>query len=300
MPEASMNPFGYKFSWSPKGVLSASTQPAKYIQEGATYEVDGNSLFTRRQDVSIFPGFSLEGIPNRDCTIYIDQYGLGPEIRTFFRGTLRYRGWGEVLQGMVRIGLLGSKPVDYLDPKAPPITCNAALRNLLKAKPHVSTSRTVKHFLRPEMGFPDKGFDDDQTRHIVNAMKWLGMMSEEVLDKRGSWIDTMAELMSKRMPFEKAEYDMIILHHIFGIELPNGTLQTKTSTLVVHGNQRMSAMAKTVGMPAAIAAELIVEGHIKQTGVVGPLHPSIYVPVLKALKSEGVGFVERLQRSQKI
>ncbi|PRP81506.1 hypothetical protein PROFUN_10868, partial [Planoprotostelium fungivorum] len=100
--------------------------------------------------------------------------------------------------------------------------------------------------------------------------------------------------------YGKHEYDMIILHHIFGIEWPNGQLQTKTSTLVVHGGEKMTAMAKTVAIPAAIAAELILEGKIKSAGVMGPLDASIYTPILKALKSEGVIFVERDQRSQKV
>ncbi len=76
--------------------------------------------------------------------------------------------------------------------------------------------------------------------------------------------------------------------------------QTKTSTLVVHGNEKMSAMAKTVAMPAAIAAELIMEGKITSRGVMGPLDPSIYTPILEALKSEGVLFMERDQKSQKV
>ncbi|PRP85437.1 aminoadipic semialdehyde synthase, partial [Planoprotostelium fungivorum] len=163
MPEASMNPFGYKFSWSPRGVLVASTQPAKYIQESHVRDVSGDNLFSRRQQVSIFPGFSLEGIPNRDSTKYIEQYELGPECKTFFRGTLRYTG-------VAQLGLLDPKPVSWLAESAPSITWNDAVRKHLNARATLSTGKTIQHILRPQMGYPDKGFDDDQIRKIKDAL----------------------------------------------------------------------------------------------------------------------------------
>jgi len=300
MPEASMNPFGYKFSWSPRGVLLASTQSSKYIQESQERFVHGNDLFSRRQEVSIFPGFSLEGIPNRDSTVYIDQYGLGNDTKTFFRGTLRYTGWGAIMQGIVQLGLLSTNHVSYLDKDAPDMTWNDALRKHLGAKERFSTSKTIKHILRPENGFPNKGFDDDQSRKITNAMKWLGMMSDNIIAKKGNWLDCMSDIMSNKMVYDKLEYDMIILHHIFGVEFPDGKLQTITSTLVVHGTEKMSAMAKTVAIPASIAAELIIEGKIDNRGVIGPLSDNIYIPILKSLKPEGIQFIERVQKSQKL
>jgi hypothetical protein len=64
-------------------------------------EVPGTSLFKAKQKIDIFPGlicsdclriigFNLEGIPNRDSTIYADEYGISGEVRTIFRGTLRF------------------------------------------------------------------------------------------------------------------------------------------------------------------------------------------------------------------
>jgi alpha-aminoadipic semialdehyde synthase len=53
-------------------------------------DIPGKELFKHKQVVDIFPGFNLEGIPNRDSTIYAEQYGIKDEVRTMFRGTLRY------------------------------------------------------------------------------------------------------------------------------------------------------------------------------------------------------------------
>ena len=38
-PEAADNPLKYKFSWSPRGVISASQNPARYRWEGHIVEV---------------------------------------------------------------------------------------------------------------------------------------------------------------------------------------------------------------------------------------------------------------------
>lgn len=90
MPEASGNPLAYKFSWSPRGVLTTATKDAKYLQEGKIVNIPGIQLFKHKQKVNLFPGFNLEGIPNRDSTVYAELYGIKDEVQTMFRGTLRY------------------------------------------------------------------------------------------------------------------------------------------------------------------------------------------------------------------
>jgi alpha-aminoadipic semialdehyde synthase len=45
-PEAANNPFGYKFSWSPRGALSAASNPAQYKVEGDIVKVDGPALLS--------------------------------------------------------------------------------------------------------------------------------------------------------------------------------------------------------------------------------------------------------------
>jgi hypothetical protein len=51
-------------------------------------------------------------------------------------------------------------------------------------------------------------------------------------------------------------------------------------------------MAKTVGLPLAIAARLILNKEIDLTGLQIPTHPQIYVPVMEELKKFGVVFME--------
>ena len=53
-------------------------------------------------------------------------------------------------------------------------------------------------------------------------------------------------------------------------------------------------MAKTVGLPVAIATKLILNGQIKSTGVRIPISKDIYIPVLKELSENGINFIEEL------
>ena len=62
--------------------------------------------------------------------------------------------------------------------------------------------------------------------------------------------------------------------------------------LVFGENQRATSMAKTVGLPVAIAVKLILNGIINSTGVKIPTTKDIYIPVLKELSENGINFIE--------
>ena len=93
-PEASNVPLSYKFSWSPRGVLTAGLNDAKFRMHNGFHDIQGKDLMKKHfPDVPIYPGFALEGVANRDSLSYADTYGLGPveKLDTMFRGTLRYK-----------------------------------------------------------------------------------------------------------------------------------------------------------------------------------------------------------------
>ena len=92
------NPLQYKFSWSPRGVLSAAQNSAKYLQDGKEVQVQAGELLASAEPFGGFPSLQLEVLPNRDSTIYQRLYGL-EGAHTVFRGTLRYEGWSDVMYG---------------------------------------------------------------------------------------------------------------------------------------------------------------------------------------------------------
>eukprot|EP00834_Sanchytrium_tribonematis_P003975 NODE_175_length_14138_cov_1.015314.p1 type:complete len:754 gc:universal NODE_175_length_14138_cov_1.015314:943-3204(+) len=106
-PEFSNIPLGYKFSWSPKAVLTASKNSALYKYNGETRKISSDNLLKNPFKVNIFKGFSFEGIPNRDSLKYAKPYGLDLDtLSTMFRGTLRYAGFCNSLAAFRDLGLL--------------------------------------------------------------------------------------------------------------------------------------------------------------------------------------------------
>ena len=103
--------------------------------------------------------------------------------------------------------------------------------------------------------------------------------------------DSIKKAMIFSWPF--LFFDMIVMQHQFEYEL-KGKKHKLNSTLVVKGDDAIqTAMAKTVGLPVGIITKLILEGHIKLTGVQTPTVKEIYEPLLSELEGLGVRFVER-------
>ena len=74
-PEASNNPFRYKFSWSPKGVVMASNNDAQFLKNGEIVNLDTKDLFKDPLAID-FPGVEkMEVYPNRNSLPYMDIYG---------------------------------------------------------------------------------------------------------------------------------------------------------------------------------------------------------------------------------
>ena len=89
----------------------------------------------------------------------------------------------------------------------------------------------------------------------------LGLLSDEVLvEKRRTPLDTLSNHLAKRLVFGPNERDIVILHHQVGVTWPSGANESelKTIDMVVYGDQKYSAMAKTVGLPAAIATQMLL------------------------------------------
>lgn len=91
------NPFRYKFSWSPLGVLRALRSPSKSLRDGAVRDVARPWDAIEPYDAPLPVPERFEVYPNRDSLPFIGQYGFDPDwdVRDFVRGTLRLKGWQE-------------------------------------------------------------------------------------------------------------------------------------------------------------------------------------------------------------
>ena len=91
------NPFRYKFSWSPLGVLKALRSPSRSIRNYTEFTVDRpwNALSTYIAPLDTPESFEV--YPNRDSLPFMEDYGFEPawRVKEFVRGTLRLKGWAE-------------------------------------------------------------------------------------------------------------------------------------------------------------------------------------------------------------
>jgi len=283
-PEANDNPWGYKFSWSPRGVCTAGKNAARYRENGKLVEIPGPELFTCHHPVSVTGIGELEGYPNRDSLIYVELYGL-EGIDTMFRGTLRYPGWCACLKKVVDLGLLDETPVTY----PPGMTFAKWTAGFIKAKSAASLREQVAKHLGLE-----------RASNVLDRWEWLGLFSDEPLPITGQQttaLDVLAARMDAKMPYKKGERDMLILLHRFVARFPGQPDERISSTLIDFGQPAGdSSMARTVSLPAAVATRLILTGQIRETGVQIPVTPAIYAPVLDELATMGIRCEEKTEQ----
>jgi saccharopine dehydrogenase-like NADP-dependent oxidoreductase/5'-deoxynucleotidase YfbR-like HD superfamily hydrolase len=286
-PEAANNPLGYKFSWYPKGVLLACLNAAKYRENGKTVEVPGDRLLTTTSHLELAPCFSFEVLPNRDSLSYCTSYGL-EDVQTMFRGTLRYKGYAEVMSSLYQLGLFDTKPTELLAATPPPISWPNLLRKLLA----IADSAPLEPAIVAKLKLAEAA-DRHRAARALGALRWLGMLdAASAVPLKGSPIDSLCALLESRLTFGRDERDMVVLSHEFLIAWPDKQEQ-RTSTLIAYGEKDgYSAMAKTVGLPLAISAQMILDGRLKRVGVLAPFTADIYAPVMAALHAEGVSFSE--------
>ncbi len=107
-PECADNPLGYKFSWSPRGVLTATQNSAKFLRDGKVVDISAADLLRSAQPIELnTSAYNLECLPNRDSLSYATDYGL-QSAKTLFRGTLRYRGFSSIVDQLKSIGLISA------------------------------------------------------------------------------------------------------------------------------------------------------------------------------------------------
>ena len=278
--EANTNPFGYKFSWSPRGVLLASRNPSKWLQDGKEVSYPGEQLFENYtlQDV---PGIgTFENYPNRNSVPYKDIYGL-KDADTVYRGTFRMTGWCETMRKIVALG--------WLTEESPEEFCGKTYGDLTRYLIGVGQDENL-----PKATASFLGLEVYST--IIKRLEWLGLFGNEPLpEDKDNPLDYLNVLTLEKMSLDKKERDMIVMHHEFVAEYPSKK-EYITSTLLDYGILNGdSAVARTVALPAAIAVKMILEGKIDITGTHIPVIPEIYNPILDELEEMDIKFDEKTE-----
>lgn len=315
-PADANNPLGYKFSWSPAGALRAGRNPAVYISEGQTIMVAGEDLYDSATCFRLphLPAFALERIPNRDSLVYGDLYGITNEASSIFRATLRYEGFSEIMSALAKLGyfnneirpmLTQGRGVNHSTP-----SFNMFLQELLREA--LKNNQTQKDVT--EAGHSTEQMDianilvrvgccksSMSANKVAFCIRYLGLDDESKIPEAcKSAFDIICSRMEERLKYFPNEQDMVLLHHEVQVTYDDGRpSELHKATLLEFGknenDKSESAMARTVGIPAAIGAQLLLEGKITSTGVLRPLDPEIYLPALEILKASGIHMHEEVE-----
>ncbi|MFZ4523529.1 MAG: saccharopine dehydrogenase C-terminal domain-containing protein [Bacteroidales bacterium] len=280
-PEAANNPFRYKFSWSPKGVVLAGNNDAMYLHHGKVVELPTRDLFKNPFHVQFPEVGDLEVYPNRDSLAYKEIYGI-PEAQTMFRGTFRYRGWCETLDAIKKMNLISPEKFDMDG-----MTFSGMVARQITGDHHLPQTFDIREQVAGFLGIPVDA-------HAIVAMNWLGLFENAQMNRSfDSTFEVTSDLMIAKMSLETHERDMVAMQHTFLAAYSDGRKEVIRSRMLDFGTLATdTSIARTVALPAAIAVEMILDGKIEIKGVHVPVIPEIYNPVLDQLEKLGIKMVE--------
>lgn len=280
-PESNDNPFGYKFSWSPRGVVLASRNSARFLENGKVVEIEGKDLFLNFRTEEIEGLGRFEVYPNRDSVPYKEIYGL-KDAETVMRGTYRYPGWCETLKKIVDLGLVDETKLEKLGG----MSYKEMMADLLGVKP---TEDIV--------GEAAKKVGLSKESEVIKRLEWLGLFSDEKVPSVDCRLDVLSHRMQEKMFYKQGERDLLLMRHKFIIENKDKSRDMITSTMIDFGIPGGdTSMARTVSLPLAIGVRLMAEGKIPLTGVQIANKKEIYEPVLAELEQMNIKMVEKRVR----
>ena len=281
-PESDTNLWNYKFTWAPRNVvLAGQGGAAKFIQEGTYKYIPYWNLFRRTEFLEVEDYGRFEAYSNRDSLKYLDAYGLN-DVLTLYRGTIRRVGFSKAWNMFVQLGMTDDS---YIMEGSENMSYRQFVNSFLPYHPTDSVEIKMRFILKIDQD--DIMWDKLLELDLFNPNKKVGL-------KDATPAQILEKILTDSWTLQPKDKDMIVMYHKFGYEL-NGKKQQIDSKMVCIGeDQTYTAMAKTVGLPVAMATLLILNGKLKTPGVQLPIREEVYLPILKELEEYGVVFKEQI------
>ncbi len=280
-PESDNNLWNYKFTWNPRNVVVAGQGGvAKFIQEGKYKYIPYHKLFRRTEFLSIEGYGKFEALANRDSLNYREIYGLQDAL-TLYRGTIRRVGYSRAWNIFVQLGMTDDS---YVMEGSEQMTYREFTNSFLPYKPHDSVELKLRHYLKIDQD--DVIWEKLLELDIFNSAKIVGI-------KDATPAQALQRILMDSWTLGKDDKDMIVMYHKFGFELNGVKKQIESNMVVIGEDQTYTAMAKTVGLPVAMATLDILNGKIKSPGVQLPITKEVYDPILAELQNYGIEFKEK-------
>jgi saccharopine dehydrogenase-like NADP-dependent oxidoreductase len=272
--QANTNPWGYKLSWAPDSLIGASRRSARIQVDGLVQEWPDGTTYEHAflEEVEGLGWFEVYA--NADALPYLESYGI-PEARSIFRGTIRYPGWSETIVAMNQLGLFSQEP-EPLEGRT--------LREFMGRRCGAGQPAEVEAACRARLGLKP-------VSAVYQRLAWLGLFEDRAIPAGCRCSRDLVRLLyGERLRYRPGERDLIVLKDEVVASYPqSGRRKRHTSTLIDFGIPGGdSAIARTTGLPPAIAARLFLEGRIRATGLVLPTLPELYQPCLAELAREGI------------
>ena len=222
----------------------------------------------------------FEAYANRNSLKYRSVYDLD-NVLTLYRGTMRRVGFSKAWNMFVQLGMTDDS---YYMENTMTMTYRDFVNAFLPYSPSDSVELKLRHSLKIDQD--DIMWEKLLELDLFNDEKIVGL-------EKATPAQILQKILMEKWTLEPEDKDMIVMYHKFGYEL-NGKKKQIDSTMVALGeDQTYTAMAKTVGLPVAIAALKILNGEITKPGVQIPIAKEVYTPILNELETFGITFTEK-------
>ncbi len=279
-PESDNNLWNYKFTWNPRNVvLAGQGGAAEFIQEGKFKYIPYHRLFRRTEFINIEGYGKFEVLANRNSLKYQSVYGLENAL-TLYRGTIRRVGFSKAWNMFVQLGMTDDT---YTIPDSENLSYREFVNLFLAYSPTDSVELKLRYALKIDQD--DLMWEKLEELDIFNNKKTIGI-------KNATPAMALQKILEDKWTLAPEDKDMIVMYHKFGYELDGKKHQIDSQMALIGEDQTHTAMAKTVGLPVAIAALKILNGEITTPGVQLPIAKEVYEPILEELKENGVIFTE--------
>ncbi|WGF93230.1 saccharopine dehydrogenase family protein [Aequorivita marisscotiae] len=279
-PESDNNLWNYKFTWNPRNVvLAGQGGAAEFIQEGRYKYIPYHRLFRRTEFINIEGYGKFEVLANRNSLQYQSVYCLD-NILTLYRGTIRRVGFSKAWNMFVQLGMTDDT---YIIPDSKNLTYREFVNLFLAYSPTDTVELKLRYALKIDQD--DLMWEKLVELDIFNKEKTIGI-------ENATPAMALQKILEEKWTLAPEDKDMIVMYHKFGYELDGKKHQIDSHMALIGEDQTHTAMAKTVGLPVAIAAVKILNGEINTPGVQRPIAKEVYEPILKELEENGVIFRE--------
>ncbi|SOC79026.1 saccharopine dehydrogenase (NAD+, L-glutamate forming) [Salinimicrobium sediminis] len=279
-PESDTNLWNYKFTWNPRNVVVAGQGGvAKFLQEGKFKYIPYNRLFRRTEFIEVKGYGKFEVYANRNSLKYKSVYGLD-DVLTLYRGTIRRVGFSRAWNMFVQLGMTDDS---YIMENSADMSYRDFTNSFLPYSPTDSVELKFRHNLKIDQD--DIMWDKLLELDIFNPKKKVGL-------KNVTPAEILQKILMDKWTLSEEDKDMIVMYHKFGYELDGEKKQIDATMVHIGQDQIRTAMARTVGLPVAIAALKILNGTISTPGVQLPITKEVYDPILKELAGNGIVFKE--------